>query len=133
MQNNTIKKHLKTNKIMIHKSIKVPLYHQYIQVIICDDAEKEIDQINKKYPANIDRFEFSGYSEGSGKFNLIVLNKKYLTDEAFAISTIAHEAFHITSFVMKRVGIHPDVNNDEAQAYLLSWIVEEVYKQFKNK
>jgi len=117
---------------MIYKSIKIPLYHQYLQIIICDDAEKEIDQINKKYPANIDRFEFSGYSEGRGKFNLIVLNKKYLTDEPFTISTIAHEAFHITSFIMKRVGIHPDVNNDESQAYLLSFIVEEVYKLYKN-
>jgi hypothetical protein len=29
------------------------------------------------------------------------------------------------------LGINPDVNNDEAQAYLLSWIVEEVYKTFK--
>ena len=57
---------------MIHKSIEVPLYHQRIQIIVCDDAEKEIDQINKKYPSNIDRFEFSGYAEGSGKYNLIV-------------------------------------------------------------
>jgi len=60
-----------------------------------------------------------------------VLNKKYLTDEPFTIGTISHEAFHITSFIMKRIGIKPDVNNDEAQAYLLSWIVEQVYKQFK--
>jgi hypothetical protein len=116
---------------MIHKSIEVPLYHQRIQIIVCDDAEKEIDQINKKYPSNIDKFEFSGYAEGSGKYNLIVLNKKYLTDEPFAISTIAHESLHVTSFIMKRVGMHPDVDNDEAQAYLLSWIVEQVYKEFK--
>lgn len=118
---------------MNYKRVRIPIYNQILQIVICDDAEKEIDQINKKFPTNIDRFEFSGYAEAIGKFNLIVLNKKYLTNEAFAISTIAHEAFHITSFIMKRVGIHPDVNNDEAQAYLLSWIVEEVYKQFKNK
>ena len=116
---------------MIHKSVSIPLYHQYLQIIICDDVEKEIDQINKKYPSNISKFEFSGYAEGRGKYNLIVLNKKYLKDESFAVSTISHEAFHVTNFIMKRVGIHPDVNNDEAQAYLLSWIVEQVYKQFK--
>lgn len=116
---------------MIHKNVEVPLYHQHILIIISEDVEKEIEQINKKYPANIDRFEFSGYSEGNGKFHLIVLNKKYLTDESFTISTIAHEAFHITSFIIKRVGIKPDVNNDEAQAYLLSWIVEQIYKLYK--
>jgi DNA-binding transcriptional regulator YiaG len=86
---------------------------------------------SKNTISNIDKFEFSGYAEGRDKFNLIVLNKKYLPDEPFAVSTIAHEALHITSFVMKRVGMHPDVNNDEAQAYLLSWIVEQVYKEFK--
>jgi hypothetical protein len=32
---------------------------------------------------------------------------------------------------MKRIGIHPDINNDEAQAYLLSWVTEQVYKEFK--
>jgi hypothetical protein len=116
---------------MIHKSIKVPLYHQTLQIIICDDVEKEINEVNKKFYVNTDRFEFSGYSEATGKYHLILLNKKYLTDDAFAMSTIAHEALHITSFIMKRVGIKPDVNNDEAQAYLLSWIVEQVYEQFK--
>lgn len=116
---------------MTNKNVQVPLYHQYIQIIICDDVEKEIDQINKKYPANINNLDFSGHAEGNGKFNLIVLNKKYLTDEAFAISTIAHEAFHVSSFIMKRVGINPDVNNDEAQAYLLSWIIEQVYTEYK--
>jgi hypothetical protein len=47
------------------------------------------------------------------------------------MGTIAHEAFHVSSFIMKRVGINPDVNNDEAQAYLLSWIVEQVYTEYK--
>lgn len=116
---------------MTNKNVKVPLYHQYIQIIICDDVEKEINEVNKKYYVNKDRFDFSGYSEGTGKYNLILLNKKYLTDEAFAMGTIAHEAFHVSSFIMKRVGINPDVNNDEAQAYLLSWIVEQVYTEYK--
>jgi hypothetical protein len=118
---------------MIHKSFKVPLYHQFLQIIICEDVEKEVNEINKKFYINTDTFNFSGYAESTGKYNLILLNKKYLTDEAFAISTIAHEAFHVTNFISKRVGIKPDVNNDEAQAYLLSWIVEKVYEQFKNK
>lgn len=116
---------------MIHKSIKVPLYHQTLQIIVCDDVEKEIEEVNKKFYANCDRFDFAGYAEATGNYHLILLNKKYLKDETFAIGTIAHEALHITSFILKRVGIKPDVNNDEAQAYLLSWIVEQVYEQFK--
>lgn len=118
---------------MQYKRINIPLYHQVLHIAICDDVEKEISEVRKKFYANVDKFEFSGYAEAEGKHHLILLNKKHLTDEPFTISTIAHEALHITSFIMKRVGMHPDVNNDEAQAYLLSWIVEQVYKQFKNK
>jgi len=119
---------------MLYKRINMPIYHQILHIAICDDAEKEINEVRKKFYANVDKFEFAGYAEAEGKHHLILLNKKHLRyDQPFAISTIAHEAFHITNFVMKRVGIKPDVNNDEAQAYLLSWIVEEVYKQYKNK
>ena len=116
---------------MHYIKVKVPLYFQYLYVIVSDDVEKEIDAIRKIFNISIDRFEFAGYSESYGKFNVVVLNKKYLKDENFAIGTIAHESLHITSFIMKRVGIHPDVNNDEAQAYLLSFVVEQVYKEFK--
>ena len=116
---------------MIHKSIKVPLYNQRLQIIVCDDVEKEIDEVNKKFYTNCERFDFAGYAEAVDNYHLILLNKKHLKDETSAISTIAHEALHITSFIFKRVGIIADVNNDEAQAYLLSWIVEQVYEQFK--
>ena len=116
---------------MIYKRVNIPLYHQTLHIAICDDVEKEISEVRKKFYANVDKFEFAGYAEAEGKHHLILLNKKNLLDEAFAFSTIAHEAFHITSFIMKRVGIHPDVNNDEAQAYLISWIVEQVYNVFK--
>ncbi len=116
---------------MHYSKAKVPLYYQYLYVIVSDDVEKEIDEIKKVFNINIERFNFSGYTESIDKFNVVVLNKKYLKDENFAVGTIAHESFHVTSFIMKRIGIHPDVNNDEAQAYLLSWVVEQVYKEFK--
>jgi len=119
---------------MLYKRISMPIYQQTLHIAICEDVEKEILEVRKKFYANVDNFEFSGYAEAQDKHHLILLNKKYLRyDQPFAVSTIAHEAFHITNFVMKRVGIKPDVNNDEAQAYLLSWIIEEVYKFYKKK
>lgn len=116
---------------MHYARVKIPLYYQYLYVIISDDVEKEIDQIRKIFNINIDRFDFAGYAEAYGKFNLVLLNKKYLKDENFAIGTIAHESFHVTNYIIKRIGIHPDVNNDEPQAYLLSWVCEQVFKLYK--
>lgn len=116
---------------MIHKSIRVPLYHQNLQIMICEDVEKEIEEINKKFYVSKDRLDFAGFASTIDNYHLILLNKKHIKSESFAVSTIAHEALHITSFIFKRVGIKPDVKNDEAQAYLISWIVEETFKQYK--
>lgn len=116
---------------MVYKKINVPLYQQVLHIIISEDVDKEIDLIKKKFDINADRYEFSGYSEAVGQHHLLLLNKKSLFSDEFAISTICHEAFHISNFIIKRIGIIPDVNNDEAQAYLISWIVEQTVKQFK--
>jgi hypothetical protein len=116
---------------MQYKRVLIPIYHQYLHIIISDDCEKEIDLINKKFYYDSARFDFCGYSEARGKSYLILLNKKYLLTETHVVSTISHEAFHVTSFLFNRIGITPDSKNDEPQAYLLSWIVEKVYEFYK--
>lgn len=118
---------------MNHKRVLIPIYHQYLEIIICDDCEKEIEFINKKFYYEHERFDFCGYSEARGKVYFILLNKKYLLNETHVVSTISHEAFHITNFLFNRVGITPDSRNDEPQAYLLSWIVEKVYEFYKKQ
>lgn len=49
---------------------------------------------------------------------------------------IAHEALHATNAIMDRMGQEPDLDNDEFQAYLLTYIVDECYgniKRYKKK
>jgi hypothetical protein len=115
---------------MRYKKLKISIYQQILHTIICNDVEKEIKKVNEKFYVNHSRYDFSGYSTSSEKHHLIILNKKHMKGSAFIIGTIAHEAFHITNSIFRRINIKPDANNDEAQAYLLTWIVEEVYKQF---
>ena len=42
---------------------------------------------------------------------------------------IAHEALHATNRILEHVGVEPDHINDEAQAYLLSYIVDQIHEQ----
>lgn len=43
-------------------------------------------------------------------------------------NTICHEALHATTFILDKVGIPFDLNkNDEAYAYLLGYITEQIY------
>lgn len=62
----------------------------------------------------------------------------FKTDSAFVImvkpryrkswDTIAHEALHVTNFILDDRGVKGSYKNDEAQAYLLSYIVRKIQK-----
>ena len=117
---------------MVYKSFIIPIYSGRLHVIFSNDCEKELEQINKKFEVDVDNFDFAGYSSRIDNHYLLLLNLKYINSDTMLIGTIAHEALHISNFILKQTGIKPDVDNDEAQAYLLTWIVEQVYK-FKMK
>lgn len=116
---------------MIYKAINIEIYSQIVHIIVSDDVEKEIDQIKKKFDVDLLRYNFRGFSEARQNHSLLLLNKKYLKTEIDLMSTLAHEIFHITNFIFKRIGIKVDIENDEAQAYLISLIFEKVLKIIK--
>lgn len=48
-----------------------------------------------------------------------------------SISVIAHEALHVTNMILSSASIQIDINsNDEAQAYLLGWIVKKILETY---
>ena len=115
---------------MIIKKVKIPIYEQILYVSVTEDYSKEEEEY--EYVWRPEREDFFGHTSGLNNQYLIILNKKYLKDELHIVSTISHEAFHVTNMLFKRIGAVPDIDNDEHQAYLLSWIVEQVYKIYKN-
>lgn len=50
-----------------------------------------------------------------------------------AISTIVHECVHIVNFIFGVHGVELDENNDEHQAYYMTWIFEQCEKFMKTK
>lgn len=42
-----------------------------------------------------------------------------------ALSTLTHECLHVANMILKAKGISVDLENDEAQAYLLGWLVKK--------
>lgn len=42
---------------------------------------------------------------------------------------LAHEIFHIIHYLLRRIGMEWGDQSDEAYAYLISYITEEVYKE----
>ncbi|KAA9333404.1 hypothetical protein F0P96_10570 [Hymenobacter busanensis] len=47
--------------------------------------------------------------------------------------TVAHEALHLSHYIMRSRGIKPDLNNDEPHAYLLGWLVRQMHYALTSK
>ena len=43
--------------------------------------------------------------------------------------TLAHEIFHAVDFIFKRIGITLSEDSDEAYAYMIGYLTEEIYKK----
>lgn len=44
---------------------------------------------------------------------------------------ISHEAIHVKNLLYKTIGVDCDISNDEHEGYIISWIVDWVYKKLE--
>ncbi|UPW39321.1 hypothetical protein ESCO47_00085 [Escherichia phage vB_EcoM_ESCO47] len=49
------------------------------------------------------------------------------------VNTLAHEIVHIKNSIAAHKGIKWCVNNDEAEAYLVGWLSEQLFKFYTNR
>lgn len=119
------------------KFIKVPIYANNLHIVITEDFSKDLAEINKKYFNSFtEEDNVLGQVQQRETSTLIIINvgrhklvfKK--SWEVELVATIAHEAFHASNTMMNSFGAKPDAMNDEPQAYLLDWIVKEIYKTY---
>lgn len=48
-------------------------------------------------------------------------------------SIIAHEAVHLANYILSHAGVKLDPQNDEPQAYLVGWLVDEIHYALTSK
>lgn len=61
------------------------------------------------------------------KNNVSIIRFMNLDKENIPHGLISHEALHITSYIFKRVGIDFSFETEEAYAYFLNYIVDNIY------
>ena len=61
------------------------------------------------------------------KNNVSIIRFMNLDKENIPHGLISHEALHITSYILKRVGIDFNFETEEAYAYFLNYIVDNIY------
>ena len=60
-----------------------------------------------------------------------MLRRKYGDLTGLDPGTIAHESFHAAYEILNWAGVKVDVEHQEAFAYMLTWVVDEVHKTVK--
>ena len=103
---------------------KIPIYDCTLTIVIDED----IDSCFKAVGMRSD--------EGELKYLAVALDKLGSVDKGILLpkttlskhGIIAHECKHVVNFIFLDKGIKLDAENDEAECYLLDWIVTEVYK-----
>lgn len=110
--------------MIIKKTIKIPFYYINLKIIFV----KNLKLIEKKY-------NFSDLSKYSAiTFSNCTDNKNecIVAFSEYDLSVIAHEVVHIKNYVFKESGVKLDVNNDEAEAYLVGFLFKAI-QQFLSK
>lgn len=116
---------------MQKKKIKIPIYFGDLIIIQVEDS-KEINTIIQKYNIiiinNPSAFTFRN-NHNNGYTEYIMVFEKETNPRI-----IAHESLHIVRYMFEDRKMFFETNeNDEAQCYLLGWIVGECHKFLDKK
>lgn len=106
--------------------IKLPTYNCELQFYVLDQLNAEINKVYKKYKMD-EKFEDSAegvlFSPDIDIYFLFI-DIKYLSH-----NTIAHEVFH----AVIKITEDRDIEDEEAQAWLVGHITGDIYKFLKKK
>lgn len=118
---------------MKKKTIKIPIFFGEFMILLDQDPEdwKNVNGIYQ-HRMNWDRpadkqdeaFVFDYKQNGYSKYVVCFKNKP-------KSSVIAHESVHLVNKLFKDRGLQLDIENDETQAYLTGWFVEQIDNFFK--
>jgi len=110
------------------RKIKIPIYFGVLEVVVAKNLRKALNKnkepLNGFKPENYDAFVWDDLSSG------LAVYKVYIKPTANH-KTVAHEALHVVNLLFNNIGAKPDLNNDEPQAYLLGWVVEQIHNTLK--
>ena len=106
----------------MRKWIKIPIYNTKLLVIKGEDFE----ELNREFKLVLDFEDYEALTfEDEG--NIVVFFK-----DKVSLNVLVHESVHICSFLYYLIGAKKDVIEDEHEAYITGWIVEQIDK-FINK
>lgn len=107
--------------------IVIPIYNVGVKITLCDNIWKyyqEVKYVGEKEEVDTFQAVVVACARKPGSYysyDLIVLD-----DDNYTPGIIAHEAYHIVNYVMKYAGVVYSEDSEEAFAYLLTALVNEI-------
>jgi len=114
------------------KVVKIPMYSGYFIIVFSNDVravEKTVNLQNNHldylYAHTFHNFIYGGYESFCITLNF------WSNTSTISLGSITHELTHCVNRVLQARGVVLDWENDEASAYLSSWMGDEVQKFMK--
>jgi hypothetical protein len=124
------------NKKSLNFIIDLVVYPFQVMVSISESDESLFAKL-KKVGVDISDTNLHVYSDTQRgrcimfKENQTLIRMYELRDTPAWYGHLAHEIFHAVEFLMDRIGMKLTNESDEAYAYLISYLTEEIYKKLK--
>lgn len=100
------------------RRINIPIFNYRLLIIIYDKWE----EVKDMHRGNVESKAFTRiFPDG---YSMVVINSK---EEA----SIIHEAEHVKNAIWEFIGYSPQVDNDEVDAYLLTYIYIKILEVFR--
>lgn len=106
------------------KKVKVPIYNTRLTIVISEN----LDGVSEKFKLNTDLSEYSAITIDEKDGSIVVA-----FSDVNRIKDIVHEVVHIKNYIFRNIHQKLDVDNDEAEAYLTTWLFNYIYEFFKSK
>jgi hypothetical protein len=118
--------------------IKIDIYPFDIMVSIGEDNETLLRRLKRYGNKESDCYDVTNISDTVQAITVIlpsnqsIIRFRELENTTQTHGLIAHEIFHVATFIMDRVGMKFELMvSDEAYAYLIGKITREFYKKVK--
>lgn len=117
--------------------IKMDIYPFDIMISIAQ-TDSQLGRLLDKYHLSVEDILLCKYTNDNcqgraatfATNNASIIRLRHLPETPEDHGTLAHEVFHVASFIMQMVGVKLEIMvSDEAYAYLIGFITKSIYKE----
>ena len=109
--------------MVTQKKIEIPIFRYKLTIIISDSLE----EAEPRLPVNdLDLGSTRAVTLSNGTIGASVVAVR-----ADCQSSIVHESVHVKNNIWEYIGYRPQANNDEIDAYLVTYIYEKIMEVFR--